>query len=242
MAPERTARAIRLLRAVTGIADVRAVDRPGLRRVAVLEERYGSTALLPILNLGVRTALQREVVLVVLKDRRFRGPPAPTVYLVEDLEGAPSGSSLQAGVQTLEVGERRFRILGEEVLDSGPAYTEKTMRLGESFVLFPERRSDPRLPGAGRGPGGAGHPQDHVRQSLGPGGLPAARAVRIPCRPRPGHPAGGLRSAGLTPRDRRPTRRRACRGLPVLSDRRACACWREPAPGRCPPPRWCRRR
>jgi hypothetical protein len=146
MAPERTARAIRLLRAVTGIADVRAVDRPGLRRVAVLEERYGSTALLPILNLGVRTALQREVVLVVLKDRRFRGPPAPTVYLVEDLEGAPSGSSLQAGVQTLEVGERRFRILGEEVLDSGPAYTEKTMRLGESFVLFPERRSDPKTP------------------------------------------------------------------------------------------------
>jgi hypothetical protein len=148
MAPDTAARAILLLRAVSGITDACTVDRQGLQRVAAVEERYGSTALLPVVNLGLRVALERRVVLAVLKDRRFRGPPAPTVYLVEDLEGSgwEAGAAQETGLHTLVVGDRRFRILGEEILDSRTVYREKTMRLANSFVLFPERRSDPRTP------------------------------------------------------------------------------------------------
>jgi len=142
MAPEAAQRALRLLRAVRGITDARTVDRPGLQRVAALEERYGSTSFLPVVNLGVREVLERQLVLAVLKDRRFRPPPAPTVYLVEDLQGACP----ETGAPVLDTGSRRFRILGEEVLDSGRVYAEKTMRLGASFVLFPERRSSARTP------------------------------------------------------------------------------------------------
>lgn len=133
-------RAIRLLREVPGIADVRSVERQGLLRVAALEESYGGSGFLPILNLGMRTVLQRQAALAVLKDRRFRPPPAPTVYLVEDLPGSASAE------QTLRVGERSFRVLGEEILDPRSVWSERTMRLGESFVLFPERRSDPKTP------------------------------------------------------------------------------------------------
>ncbi len=135
-------RAVLLLRGLPGITAARAVDRPALRQVAAAEERYGATALLPVVNLGVQAVLERQLVLAVLKDRRFRPPPAPTVYLVEDLEGdCPETTGA-----VLRVGERRFRVLGEEVLDPARAYAEKTMRLGSSFVLFPERRSSAKAP------------------------------------------------------------------------------------------------
>jgi len=139
---EAARRVIGLLRGVPGIVAARALARPELLRVAAVEERYGSSALLPVLNLGVREALERQLVVAVLKDRRFRPPPAPTVYLVEDLPGV--GPAPDAPM--LEVGERRFRILGEEILDPGRVYAEKSMRLGSAFVLFPERRSSPRTP------------------------------------------------------------------------------------------------
>lgn len=135
-------RAVLLLRGLPGITAARAVDRPALLQVAAAEERYGSTALLPVVNLGVQAMRERQLVLAVLKDRRFRPPPAPTVYLVEDLEG----DCPEAAAAVLRVGERRFRVLGEEVLDPGRTYTEKTMRLGGSFVLFPERRSSAKAP------------------------------------------------------------------------------------------------
>jgi hypothetical protein len=163
MGPERIERAATLLRSVPGITHVRVVERPVLLRVAAAEERYGGSALLPVLNLGLRAVLERQLVLAVLKDRRFRPPPAPTVYLVEDLEGQTAAGRVEATdaeatgaaatdatgaaeAAVLAVGERRFRVLGEEVLDPTRVYAEKTMRLGGSFVVFPERRSSPKTP------------------------------------------------------------------------------------------------
>jgi hypothetical protein len=77
----------------------------------------------------------------VLKDRLFREPPRPTVYLVEEDRGSGEGSQ-----RCLTVEGDRYRIVGEEVLASRLPYSEKTISLGDSFVIFPDRRSGDRIP------------------------------------------------------------------------------------------------
>jgi hypothetical protein len=82
------------------------------------------------------------VVVVLLKDRHFRPPPTPTLYLVEEL--AAEGGA--AGTGILALGERRYRIVGEELLDPGKTYPEKTVGISGSFVIFPGRRTAPATP------------------------------------------------------------------------------------------------
>jgi hypothetical protein len=132
----------RLLAGLHGIVDVRPFGREVLHRVVEQESQYEKGVFLPLKNLGVREMCERDVVFALLKDGLFREPPAPTVYLVEEGMDQP-----QAGeTPLLKVGERCFRILGEEVLDSRKPYREKTLYLADSFVLFPERRAGAQKP------------------------------------------------------------------------------------------------
>ena len=131
----------RLLAALPGIAGAKSVDRAVLERVLAEESRYEQSAFLPLKNVGVREVLARAAAVALLKDRSFREAPAPTVYLVEQLDGAPP-----AGAACLEAGGAHYRILGEEVMARRQPYGEKTLFLAESFVLFPERRASPRTP------------------------------------------------------------------------------------------------
>jgi hypothetical protein len=132
----------RLLAGLPGIVGAKTVGRDVLERVLAEESRFEKSAFLPLRNEGVREALARQTAVALLKDRSFREPPAPTVYLVERLEGdaAPASGAV------LQVGGARYRILGEEVMAARKPYAEKTLFLAESFVLFPERRASPRTP------------------------------------------------------------------------------------------------
>jgi len=136
----------RLLAGLPGVVAVKGVGRDVLGRVAAEEARYEKSAFLPLKNEGVRQILERREAVALLKNRAFREPPAPTVYLVERIEeGEPAGGAASSG-QVLEADGARYRILGEEVLASRRPYTEKTLFLAESFVLFPERRASPGTP------------------------------------------------------------------------------------------------
>jgi hypothetical protein len=136
----------RLLAGLPGIVGVKPVGRDVLERVAAEEGRYEKLAFLPLKNEGVRQVLERQVTMALLKDRSFREPPAPTVYLVERIgEGAAADGAARDG-QVLEADGARYRILGEEVLASRRPYAEKTLFLADSFVLFPERRASPGNP------------------------------------------------------------------------------------------------
>jgi hypothetical protein len=130
-----------LLAGLPGIVAAKAVGREVLERVQAEESRYEKSAFLPLKNEGVREVLARQAAVALLKDRGFREPPGPTVYLVEPLQDG----AVPAGEQ-LETGGARYRILGEEVMASRKPYAEKTLFLAESFVLFPERRASPRTP------------------------------------------------------------------------------------------------
>ena len=133
--------ALQVLSGLPGIVAVKQVQRGTVEQVAELESRYEKGALVPLKNLGVRVALERDVAIGVLKDTHFREPPEPTVYLVEEDpdKGAPPG-------QRVTVEGTTYRVVGEEVLASRSPHREKIIALGDSFVIFPERRSSNRVP------------------------------------------------------------------------------------------------
>jgi hypothetical protein len=88
--------------------------RTGLSRI---ERHYPSLGPLTVQNEGVLQCLKRQNVVCIVKDKTFRGPPHPTVVLV-DGEG---------------------RVIGREVLrgekvKKGPG--SKTIFLGKDFVIF----------------------------------------------------------------------------------------------------------
>jgi hypothetical protein len=120
---------------------VQQVRREVVEQVLQLESRYEQGSLVPLKNLGVRIAVKRDVTIAVLKDGHFREPPEPTVYLVEE----DPGTGTPAG-HCITVEGAKYRIVGEEVLPSRSPYAERIISLGDSFVIFPDRRSSNRIP------------------------------------------------------------------------------------------------
>jgi hypothetical protein len=133
--------ALRVLSGLPGIVAAKRVQRGIVEQVVELESRYEQGALVPLKNLGVRIALKRDVAVGVLKDRHFREPPEPTVYLVEEYTGRDDPPR-----HCITVEGSIYTVVGEEVLASRSPYSEKIISLGDSFVIFPDRRSSNKIP------------------------------------------------------------------------------------------------
>ena len=124
-------------------AFVRPEDVPEIR---AKEEANEKRQLAPVKNLGMRVVLERDTIVVLLKDGSFRSPPTPTIYMVEvvdetaDPEAADAEGDDPHSDHYLDVSGERFHIVGEEVMGDGPNSTEKRVFFERSFVLFPERR------------------------------------------------------------------------------------------------------
>ena len=128
-----------ILRTIPGVhRAVRLSDAQRLRAVE-LEERHEMSSVIPIRNLGMRMLAERQACFALLKDATFRPPKVPTVFLVE--EDAPEGSA-----HLLTVAGRRYAIVGEEVLSGRGPWSEPTIPLESSFVIFPERRRGANVP------------------------------------------------------------------------------------------------
>lgn len=130
-----------LLKALEGVLEVEVVSDECRHCIEEIELHFENTAFLPISNLGIRCVLARDEVWVMLKDRQFRPPPRPTVYMVEELK---EGNAPEDQMFTVE--DRTFLILGEEVLPGSTKIPENARRIGDGFVFFPERRSSPKTP------------------------------------------------------------------------------------------------
>ena len=87
------------------------------RGLLKIERRYPSIGPLTVHNEGVRECLKRKHVACIIKDKSFRGPPHPTVVLVNDDE---------------EIIGRE--ILRGEKIETGPG--TRTIKLGKDFVVF----------------------------------------------------------------------------------------------------------
>ena len=130
-----------LLKGLKGVLEVERVTDECRHEIEKIEARFERTAFLPISNIGIRSVLARKEVWVILKDRHFRPPPRPTVYLVEEL---PDGEIPADDVLTAE--GRGYRILGEEVLPGTGRLPENARQIGDGFVFFPDRRSSSKIP------------------------------------------------------------------------------------------------
>lgn len=88
--------------------------RAGLEKI---EKQYPSLGPLTVQNDGVLQCLQRHHVACIIKDKTFRGPPHPTVVLVNE-DGEVIGREILRGERVKE----------------GPS--SKTIFLGKDFVIF----------------------------------------------------------------------------------------------------------
>lgn len=130
---------LEVLRSIPGVRQAAPLGSELLLRAVEQEARHERSSVLPVRNVGVRLLARRSSCFIVLKDGTFRPPGVPTVFLVE--EDAPAGAP-----QVISVDGKRFAVVGEEVITPGAVYSEATIPLERSFVIFPERRRGPDVP------------------------------------------------------------------------------------------------
>jgi hypothetical protein len=137
--PEAGERILQILGTMPGVHRAVQLSDGERRRAIELEERHEMSSVIPVRNLGVRILAERDTCFALLKDGTFRAPGVPTVFLVE--EDAPEDSPY-----ALTVAGQRYAIVGEEVLSGRGPYSETTIPLESSFVIFPDRRRGVDVP------------------------------------------------------------------------------------------------
>jgi len=119
---EKLDKALALLAGLKGVRHTFFLAHETRLSLEDIEKNYPSIGPLTIENTGVAECLKRDHVVCIVKDRTFRGPPQPTVVLVND-EGA---------------------MVGREVFDGEkvkPPPGKGTLFLGKGFVIFYSRGS-----------------------------------------------------------------------------------------------------
>jgi hypothetical protein len=126
-----------LLSSLPGIVDVARVRPEDIHEIRETEDANQKKQFVPLKNQGIQAVLERDNLCVILKDKAFRSPPCPTIYLVVEAEneGLPPD-------QFVEIAGRSYRIIGKEVINRKKSYVEKHVFFESDFVLFPERRRD----------------------------------------------------------------------------------------------------
>lgn len=107
---------IALLKSMEGVVHTGIVPDRLRKKLLEQEERYAALGPIAVDNVGVRTAVQRERLYFVVKDKRFRPPPIATVQLVAE-DGTVLGEELIKG--------------RKPIIDDG----EKLLYLGKDFVI-----------------------------------------------------------------------------------------------------------
>ena len=110
---------LNIIKELTGVLKAFYLDDPILNILREEEAKVKGTMQISVLNEGFNEAIGREKVICIVKDKRFRPPPAPTVVL-------RSGDG---------------KIIGEEVFPhTAHLYEgrEDVIWMGDAFIVFPE--------------------------------------------------------------------------------------------------------
>lgn len=98
---------------------------PGIKdQLREIERQIRATLGIEVKNTGVEECLKKNHIVCIIKDKRFRPPPEPTIYLVAD-DGT---------------------ILGQEVLEKDRSKfqcSDHVIFLSDDFVVFTDRRPKP---------------------------------------------------------------------------------------------------
>jgi len=123
-----------ILKILSGIRGVRHsfyLTREMRKGLTELERRYPSIGPLTVQNEGILACLRSEHVACIIKDKTFRGPPHPTVVLVND-SGEVIGRELLPGEKQPK-GPGRILMLGQDFV----VFADKRASKGARFVLPP---------------------------------------------------------------------------------------------------------
>lgn len=111
-----------IVKGMRGVRLAFLLDRDILRRLKEEEATVRSALDISVVNEGFNEALERECVICIVKDPRFRPPPEPTVMLRGD-----DGTVMGIEVFPHTAGEYRER--------------DDVIWLSDGFVVFPDRRA-----------------------------------------------------------------------------------------------------
>jgi len=124
---------IRLLQGMEGSVHVFKLDDVTRERVVEIESGIKAALGISCVNLGVQECLERENVIVVVKDSKFRPPPEPTVLLIAD------GGDLILGREIFPHERKEFEdtpnvlFLSQDFI----VYTDRKPKTKELFVMPP---------------------------------------------------------------------------------------------------------
>jgi len=124
-----------LLSELNGVIAVSQIDNKNRDAVIKLENNYEKGGVIELKNPGIRMVLQCDTVFAILKDASFRPPPGATVFIVEDQETFNKNVD-----HLLKIKDKKYCIIGEELIDKQPPEDEEYMFISDDFILYPERR------------------------------------------------------------------------------------------------------
>ncbi|MFP4171092.1 MAG: hypothetical protein ACLFUV_08775 [Methanomassiliicoccales archaeon] len=114
-------KALNVISQMEGTVKAFFLEREVLEQLRDLEGNVRATLDIEVRNTGFEECLERQYVICVIKDHRFRLPPEPTVYLVGD-DGTVMGEEI--------VPSNRDRLEGRE----------DVIYLSQEFVIYPDRK------------------------------------------------------------------------------------------------------
>jgi hypothetical protein len=126
-------RVIKLLKGMEGSIHVFKLDDATRKKVVEIESRVKATLGISCLNLGVEECLQRQNVIVVIKDSRFRPPPEPTVLLIADQGELILGREIFPHEREEFEDEPNVIFLSQDFI----VYTDRMPKTREIFVMPP---------------------------------------------------------------------------------------------------------
>jgi len=118
MSEEAVSKPLEAIRNMKGVVSAFYLDKEVLSQMKMEEEKVKAMGNISVINQGFSQALEKEHVIAIIKDPRFRPPPEPTVILVSD----------KGEIMGLEV----FPFTAKEYLDR-----EDVVWLSDAFILFP---------------------------------------------------------------------------------------------------------
>jgi len=124
---------IELLKEMEGSIHVFKLDDATRVKMVEIESGVKATLGISCLNLGVEECLQRQNVIVVVKDSRFRPPPEPTVLLLADKGDLVLGREIFPHERKDFEGKSNVIFLSQDFI----VYTDKMPKTKEMFVMPP---------------------------------------------------------------------------------------------------------
>jgi len=118
MSEEAVSKPLEIIRNMKGVVNAFFLDKTILGQMKKEEDSVRAMGSITVRNDGFNEALEKDHVIAIIKDPRFRPPPEPTVILVSD----------KGEVMGLEV----FPFTAKEFLER-----DDVVWLSDAFVLFP---------------------------------------------------------------------------------------------------------